>query len=389
MSLEYCYLDYAASAPERSCSLEAGEAYDKSVYAGANPNSLHTLGRMSAQALEHAREDIARTLPHVSPHQLFFTSGGTESNNMSVLGLARAVRARKSGATKVILSAIEHDSILDLAPRLREEGFDVQLLRPNRSGVITQDALGALIDSKTCLVSIMYANNETGIIQPIPELAHCAHQSGACFHSDCVQAYGRIPLDLREVDAISIAAHKIGGPVGIGACVLKQPKLFRPLMQGGGQEMGVRPGTQSVRLSMQFAAAAAVCAVALDENLACVRARASALQQRLCACEGVQPTSDIPFDARRLPGIVSILARGRDAQSLLLQLDAKGFCISSGSACTVSDPHASHVLTAQGIEGQDALSSLRISFDERVSEDALQRFSSAFSEVLSNKATTF
>jgi len=233
------YLDYAASAPRRPHSLAAETAYEGQRWAGANPNSLHTLGREAARALDGARADIARCLGgRLRPSDVAFTSGGTESNNLAVLGLAEGGRGRDGRRRSVVISAIEHDSVLDLVPSLHDRGFDVVIAGPGRDGVVSAATVASLVGRETALVSVMYANNETGVIQPIPEIAQAAHAAGAIFHTDAVQAFGRIPMDLSEVDAASVAAHKIGGPVGVGALAMRGRVPFRP--QGLWRWAGVR-----------------------------------------------------------------------------------------------------------------------------------------------------
>ena len=371
------YLDYAASAPRRPHSLAAETAYEGQRWAGANPNSLHTLGREAARALDGARADIARCLGgRLRPSDVAFTSGGTESNNLAVLGLAEGGRGRDGRRRSVVISAIEHDSVLDLVPSLHDRGFDVVIAGPGRDGVVSAATVASLVGRETALVSVMYANNETGVIQPIPEIAQAAHAAGAIFHTDAVQAFGRIPMDLSEVDAASVAAHKIGGPVGVGALAMRGRVPFRPQGFGGGQESGRRPGTQDVRGALAFAAAARYC----DDHLAQARAATSRIAQELydvlCAeGTGIIPSTSARVDDRRLPGIVSVMVPGLDSETLVLGLDEAGYEVSAGSACSSGSLEPSHVLSAMGIPRNDALGSLRISFDERVSLDDIHAFS--------------
>ena len=225
------YLDHAASSPLRQQARDALLAYEEAPYAGANPNSLHTMGRQAARALDGARAELARCLGgRIRPADVTFTSGGTESNNLAVLGMAEGARSRDRRRTCVVLSAIEHDSILDLVPMLHDRGFEVRLAKCDRSGVVTPELLGEALDASCALVSVMSANNETGVVQPVGQLARAAHAAGVLFHTDAVQAFGRIPLDLADVDAVSIAAHKIGGPVGIGALAVRGRVPLRPMM---------------------------------------------------------------------------------------------------------------------------------------------------------------
>lgn len=379
------YLDYAASAPMRAEALEAERDYDGSAETGANPNSLHTLGRSAARRLDEARADVARCLGgRFRPSEVTFTSGGTESNNLAVLGLAEGVRARDSRRRRVVLSAVEHDSVLDLVGPLRDRGLEVELVRPDRSGVVGPEALAALLDDSCALVSVMSANNETGVIMPVPELARAAHAAGALFHTDAVQAFGHVPLELADVDAVSVAAHKLGGPVGVGALACRGRAPLRPLSFGGGQEGGRRAGTQDVRGALAFAAAARACCGALAETRALVAVRAEGLLRALCAPgTGIVATTDA---SDRLPGIVSVMVPGLDSETMILELDQAGFEVSAASACSSGSLDASHVLLAMGIPRDEALGSLRVSFDERVGEEDLSRFAETLKRIVAGRA---
>lgn len=375
----YVYLDYAASAPMVPEAKAAEAAYAEAPYAGANPNSLHTLGREAAMALEGARRKIAKALGGgFRPGEIVFTSGGTESNNLALYGIAEGVRARDRKRTRVVVSAIEHDSELDVMPALKDRGFAVTLVRPGRDGRIAPEELERAVGLDCALVSVMSANNETGVIQPVADLAKIAHKAGALMHTDAVQAFGRIPLAIDTCDAVSIAAHKIGGPVGIGALALRMRCPFRPQNFGGGQEAGKRPGTQDVRGALAFAAAAKAQTDHLAERRSACAAKANRLFQKICAPgTGIQPTTTAQIDDTRLPGMVSIYVSGLDSETLILKLDQKGFEVSAGSACSSGSLDPSHVLSAMGIARNDALGALRISFDERISDEDLDRFADA------------
>ena len=375
----YVYLDYAASAPMVPEAKAAEAAYAEAPYAGANPNSLHTLGREAAMALEGARREIAKALGGgFRPGEIVFTSGGTESNNLALYGIAEGARARDRKRTRVVVSAIEHDSELDVVPALKDRGFQVTLVRPGRDGRIAPEELERAVGPDCALVSVMSANNETGVIQPVAELAEIAHKAGALMHTDAVQAFGRIPLAIDTCDAVSIAAHKIGGPVGIGALALRMRCPFRPQNFGGGQEAGKRPGTQDVRGALAFVAAAKAQTDHLAERRSACAAKANRLFQKICAPgTGIQPTTTAQIDDTRLPGMVSIYVPGLDSETLILKLDQKGFEVSAGSACSSGSLDPSHVLSAMGIARNDALGALRISFDERVSDEDLDRFADA------------
>ena len=383
------YLDYAASAPAREESLDAERAYEASEIAGANPNSLHTLGRAAARALDGARADIARCAGgRFRPSDVIFTSGGTESNNLAVLGLAEGARARDSRRRAVVLSQIEHDSVLDLAPVLRDRGFEVRLAAAGPDGVVRPEGLEGLVDGSCALVSVMAANNETGACQPVGALARIAHAAGALFHTDAVQAFGHLALDLAEVDAASVAAHKLGGPVGVGALLVRGRAAMRPLTFGGGQERGMRAGTQDVRGALAFAAATRAACAALPEAAAEVSRRADRLVRTLCAPgSGIVDTTALPYDgSSRLPGIVSVMVPGLDSETLVLELDQAGFEVSAASACSSGSLDASHVLLAMGVPRESALGSLRVSFDERVAERDLERLGEALLDIVRDHA---
>ena len=365
----------------RAEALLAQREYDDSELAGVNPNSLHSLGRKAAARLEVARREIARSFgARVRPSEIVLTNGGTEANQLALLGLAEGARQRDRKRDRkrdrVIVSAIEHDSILDNLPLLRAAGFTVDLVQPCRAGYIEPAALSDLLSDDVALVSIMVANNETGVVQPIRELAAAAHTAGALFHTDAIQGYLHIPLDVTElgVDAMTVAAHKIGGPVASGALYLKSRTPLRPRIFGGGQEAGRRAGTQDLRTQLAFAAAAS----ALLPNVAKERTTLQALSDKLYATLTAHPrihaTMDDYAQADRLPGMVSIYVDGMDSEELIVKLDAAGFEVSAGSACSSGSMDPSHVLSAMGIGREQALGALRISFDDRVNPGDLDDF---------------
>lgn len=373
-------LDYAASTPMRTEAIEAQAAYDASAIAGANPNSLHTLGRQAATALEGARRDIARSLgAGVRTSEVVFTGGGTESDLMALMGIAEGVRAREHDRSRVIVSAIEHDAILDNLPALRRAGFTVEKVSPRADGAIHPEDLQPLMGSDVALVSIMLANNETGVIQPISDLAQVAHAAGARFHTDAIQGYLHIPFDVAElsIDALSLAGHKVGAPVSAGVIYLKTQTPFAPIAHGGGQEAGRRPGTQDVRSALALAAVAKSLHPRVPEDARSIRALADKLYGRICAHPAINATMGDWFAADRLPGIVSVTVDAMDTEELVLRLDAAGFEVSGGSACSSANLDASHVLLAMGIPRERALGALRVSFDDRVNPKDLDAFADA------------
>ena len=381
----YVNLDYAASTPMRPEAVQAQADYDASRLAGVNPNSLHSLGRQAAIRLEECRRAVAASLgTRVRASEIVFTGGGTEANVLALLGIAQAVRERDRGRSRVIVSAIEHDSILDNLPLLRADGFTVDVIKPDSTGRIDPSSLERLISSDVALVSVMLANNETGVVQPIADLARIAHGAGACMHSDAIQGWLHIPFDVSAlgVDALSLAGHKVGGPVGIGALYLKSRTPIRARSFGGGQEGGLRPGTQDLRAIVALAAAANALRPLVAHHREQVGSLANGLYTRLCAHPRIHATMGDWASVERLPGIVSIYVDGIDSEELILQLDGRGYEVSAGSACSSASLDASHVLRAMGIPREKALGSLRISFDDRVEPDSLERFAQALFEVV-------
>lgn len=373
-------LDYAASTPLRPEAIEAMRAYDISEIAGANPNSLHSLGRRAAQALDAARRDIARSLgTGVRPAEVVFTNGGTEADALALFGIAESARSRDHRRTRVITSAIEHEAILDNLAQLKRRGFTVDILKSGTHGIIEPGTLDAAMGDDVALVSIMFANNETGVVQPVGELAQIAHSHGAYFHTDAIQGYLHAPIDVSvlRVDALSLAGHKVGASVASGALYLRRGVPFEPLIRGGGQEAGRRAGTQDVRSALGLAAVARTLSPRLDEDHARVLSLSGRLYERLLESPRIHATLPDLVHTDRLPGIVSILVDGCESEELILQLDVRGFCVSAGSACSSGSTDASHVLTAMGIPRERAAGSLRISFDDRVREQDLDAFADA------------
>lgn len=379
-------LDYAASTPMRPEAVEAQASYDRSDIAGANPNSLHTLGRRAALALEGARRDVAASLgPRVRSHEIVFTGGGTEANHLALLGIAEGVRDRDRRRCRVVVSAIEHDSVLDNLGQLRDAGFEVSTVAPDPSGAVEPDALAAAMGDDVALVSVMLANNETGVVQPVAELARVAHAAGARMHADAIQGYLHVPVDVDAlgVDALSVAGHKVGAPVSIGALYLRSRTPLRPQVLGGGQESGRRAGTQDVRSALALAAVARALAPSVERERARLRELSDGLYERLCAHPSIVPTMGDWAHTDRLPGLVSVAVLGADSEDLILQLDARGFAVSAGSACSSGANDTSHVLRAMGLPRHAALGALRISFDDRVDPESLARFADALLDLAS------
>lgn len=395
VSKDYVYLDYAATAPlceEAACAmapyLEAGRA---GAAFGGNANSLHSSGRAAFERMEQARRSLAHDLGARRPDEIVMTSGATEADDAAVFGLAageceRRRRAGRGGFTPhVVTSAIEHDAVLAPAKRLEQQGFRVTRLRPNAAGFVEPASLAEAVDADTVLVSVQAANSEVGSIQPVAELARIAHDAGALFHTDAVQALGKVALKLDElgVDAASFSAHKVGGPKGVGALYLRARTPFSPYLLGGGQEAGRRSGTQNVCGIVGFAAAVH----AAVEGLSAERSRLVLLRDRLyaglCAQRRISPTVEVePGSGRFLPNIVHVLVEGVESETLILRLDTRGFGLSGGSACSSHSLEPSHVLTAMGVAAKRAHGALRVSMGRYTTEEDVEAFLAVIPEVL-------
>ncbi|WP_432547480.1 cysteine desulfurase family protein [Kineococcus sp. SYSU DK004] len=355
------YLDHASTAPTRP---EAVAAWTERAGLVGNPSSLHSAGRRARSAVEEAREEVAAALG-ARAGELVWTSGGTEADNLAVKGLWWARRAEDPRRRRVLVSAAEHHAVLDPAEHLREhEGADVRLLPVDAEGRTDLDALAAELaqaPEEVALVSVMWANNEVGTVQPVAEVAALARAAGVPVHTDAVQAVGHLPVDFAAagVDALSLSAHKFGGPVGAGALLLRRGTPLVPLLHGGGQELGARSGTLS-------APAAAATAAALRAALAgqdAERARVAGLRDRLLAglaerVDGVRVRGSL---TDRLPGNAHVTVDGCQGDSLLYLLDAAGVECSTGSACQAGVPQPSHVLLAMGVPAADTRGALRFS----------------------------
>jgi len=392
----YVYLDWAATAPLGPEAYEAMAGYlepgpGNIACGGANANSLHAPGRLAFERMELARREVAQALKAARPSEIVFTSGATEADNAALLGIshgATAVRRQRLGASfapRVITTAIEHDAVLAPAQRLKAQGYDVVVLSPDCDGFVSAGKLAEAVTDNTVLVSVQLANSEVGSIQPIAELAAVAHKAGALFHTDAVQALGKVPVDLKalDVDAASFSAHKISGPKGVGALYLKARTPFEPCMLGGGQESGERSGTQNVAGIVGFAAAcswAVEAAAGERERLSSLRDR---LYARLCAIDGVRATVPAVDSVDYLPNIVHVLVDGFESETMVLRLDRDGFGVSGGSACSSHSLEASHVLRAMGIPSDQAYGALRISMGRYTTQSDIDAFADAFAACVS------
>ena len=384
------YLDYGATAPLDPAVLEAmmpwlGESF-------GNASSLYSEGKRAAAALLDARSVIARGIGCRDPHDVVLTSGATESNNTAVFGIARArfAKMRKSlGPGHVICSSFEHKAVLEPVKQLRRLGHEVTLLEPGRDGVVSPDDLDAAIRPDTLLVSIMYANNEIGTVQPVARLAEVAHEHGVPIHSDAVAAFGKMPIDIVRsgLDSMSFSSHKICGPGGIGGLYLSKKTPFVPLIWGGGQERGLRSGTSNVAGAVGFAKAAELASFDIANGwparMAAMRDEALHMLSVTTASECEQnaqpaiisavsiPEADV---SRHLPQLIPLMVRGIGSQELVRKLDELGYAVSGGSACTSSQAGDNHVLASIGIKTDDSLGFIRATMGRFTTQDQVRGF---------------
>ena len=359
------YADNAATTKISQTAMKAMISAMENSY--GNPSSIHQIGMAANDALQTAREQIARCLGCM-PKEIFFTSGGTESDNQAIM--SAAMLGAKQNKRHIISTAFEHHAVLHTLRRLKEQGFEIQLLDVGAEGNIKAAQVEDAIRPDTCLVTVMFANNEIGSVLPIAEIGEVCRAHGVLFHTDAVQAAGHIPVNVREqnIDMLSLSAHKFHGPRGIGALYVKRGIELISLMEGGGQERGKRPGTENLPAIMGMAAALKEECTLMEQNEAKVTA------MRDCLIQGL---SQIPYSIlngsreKRLPGNVNFCFEGVSGESLLLLLDSRGICASSGSACASGALDPSHVLLSLGLAPEIAQGSLRISLDISNTEEEI------------------
>lgn len=357
MSEKFVYADHAATTAVTDTALAAMLPCFTQDY--GNPSSLYGFAQEGKSRLEQARAQVAACL-NAKPEEVYFTSGGTEADNWALRGVAElmALKGRKTG--HIITTAIEHHAILHTAQYLEKQGYEVTYLPVDGDGLVDPANLEAAIRPDTILISVMAANNEIGTIQPIAEIGAIAKAHKVLFHTDAVQAVGHIPVDVEEwnVDLLSLSGHKFGGPKGIGALYMKKPLRLPALIQGGGQEKGRRSGTENVPGAVGMAAALKEATDHLPEE----SARLAALRDKLIAGLSSLPYASLTgHPVKRLPGTASFVFEGVEGEALLLHLDARGICASSGSACSSASLDPSHVLLAIGLPHAIAHGSLRLS----------------------------
>lgn len=366
MEKQFIYADNAATTKMSDIAVQAMLPYLQEIY--ANASSVHLLGQRSAAALFSARQQVAQVL-NCAPKEVFFTSGGSEADNQALI--SAAALGKKQGKCHIVSTAMEHHAILHTLEALQAEGFTVTLLRPQADGIVTATQVAEAITDTTCLVSVMYANNETGAIQPIREIGALCRKRGVLFHTDAVQAAGHLTIDVQRdnIDMLSLSAHKFHGPKGIGLLFAKSNIQLTSLIRGGGQERGKRAGTENLPGIIGLAVALKDAQENMQQNTAYITGLRDALRNGLDKIDGAS------FNGSRehcLPGTVNYSFQGVNGETLLSLLSNEGICCSSGSACSAGSLEPSHVLLALGLSHETAQSALRFSLCEYNTMDEVQ-----------------
>jgi cysteine desulfurase len=355
------YLDHNATTPLDPAALEAMLPYLREAY--GNPSSLHWFGQRARAAVEEARAEVA-ALVGADPPEIVFTAGGSESDNLALRGAAARV---KDARRRVVTTSVEHHAVLNTAKALRDEGRAVAIVPVDEQGRLDLDALRVALDEPVLVVSVMLANNETGVLQPVAEAARLAHERGALVHCDAVQAAGKTPLDVRalDVDLLTLSAHKLYGPKGTGCLYVRRGTALAPLVRGGAQERNRRAGTENVAGIVGFGAAARKARAAVGADAARAAALRDRLEQRLLALPGARRNGGEP----RVPNTANVSFEGTDAEALLVALDLEGVAASTGAACAAGGIEPSHVLKAMGFPPERVQSSLRLSVGRGTTEE--------------------
>lgn len=375
---QFIYADNAATTKMSDIAVQAMLPYLQEIY--ANASSVHLLGQRSAAALFSARQQVAQVL-NCAPKEVFFTSGGSEADNQALI--SAAALGQKQGKCHIVSTAMEHHAILHTLEALQSEGFTVTLLRPQADGIVTATQVAEAITDTTCLVSVMYANNETGAIQPIREIGALCRKRGVLFHTDAVQTAGHLTIDIQRdnIDMLSLSAHKFHGPKGIGLLFAKSNIQLTSLIRGGGQERGKRAGTENLPGIIGLAAALKDAQENMQQNTAYITGLRDALRNGLDKIDGAS------FNGSRehcLPGTVNYSFRGVNGEALLSLLSNEGICCSSGSACSAGSLEPSHVLLALGLSHETAQSALRFSLCEYNTMDEVQTIITKVTEAVNH-----
>jgi cysteine desulfurase len=370
------YADNAATTKTSPAAIEAMVQAMEETW--GNPSSLYEHGQRAKEALEDARERIAGCIG-AKPKEILFTSGGSEADNQAIVSAALAGKVK--GKTHIISTAFEHHAVLHTLKKLQKQGFEVELLDVHSDGIVTAEQVRAAIRPETCLVSVMYANNEIGTVQPIAKIGAVCRDAGVIFHTDAVQAAGHLPIDVvaQNIDMLSLSAHKFHGPRGVGVLYARKGVRLSNIIEGGAQERGKRAGTENLPAILGMT-------VALEEavaNMPAATEKLLGLRARLIDGLSKIPYSELNGDAvRRLPGNVSFCFEGIEGESLLLLLDQKGICASSGSACTSGSLDPSHVLLAIGRPHEVAHGSLRLTLDAENTEEDVDQIIDAVTQAV-------
>jgi cysteine desulfurase len=367
------YLDHAATTPVREEVFEAMKPFYGPRF--GNPSSTHRWGREARAALDEARERVGRCLG-ARPDEICFTSGGTEGDNLAILGAWRALKEK--GRTAVVTSPIEHKAILGAVHQAAREGAEERILAMTPDGVVDRESFDDLVDDAVAVCSTMWVNNEIGTIQPVPELAAKAKERGALFHTDAVQAFGKIPIDAQrqQFDFLTISGHKFGAPKGIGALFIRRGTSLEPLMHGGTQDRGRRPGTENVAAAVGLARAAELTLAECEAHCARLRKLRERLEAGILA--KVPDAVIHGRGAERAPHIVNISVPGTDSESLLMALDLRGIAASGGSACQSGSISPSHVLSALGVRPDLASAAVRMSLGSLTTDHCIDRVIEVF-----------
>ncbi len=372
----FVYADNAATTPMSETAQNAMIEAMKNAW--GNPSSLHTAGQEAKVVLEEARAKIAALLG-AEPREIYFTSGGSEADNQAIVSAARF--GAKRGKKHIISTKFEHHAVLHTLERLEKEGFEITLLDVHKNGVVTAEEVKAAIRPDTALVTVMYANNEIGTVQPIREIGVVCREAGVIFHTDAVQAVAHIPVNVKEdnIDMLSLSAHKFHGPKGIGVLYAKRGIVLTNIIDGGAQERGKRAGTENIPAVVAMAAALEESVAKMEENTA----RILPLREKLITALSEIPHSTLNGDRdHRVPGTVNFCFEGIEGESLLLLLDAHGIEASSGSACTSGSLDPSHVLLSIGLPHEVAHGSLRLSISEYSTEEEIDHIIKHVPEVV-------
>jgi cysteine desulfurase len=370
------YFDYNATTPVTAEVIEATMRATRDIF--GNPSSVHHFGQQAKAAMDEARTAVA-DLIGAEPTELVFTSGGTEADNFAIRGLAEALEP--TGRRHLIASAIEHEAVLNTFKALARRGWRTTLLPVGASGVVELDALRAALTDDTALVSVMHANNEIGTVQPIAELATLAHERGALFHTDAVQAAGKLPVDVGAlgIDVLALSAHKFNGPKGVGAIWIRRGTRMLPILTGGKHERNRRAGTENVAGIVGFGVAAELAAAEV-ERAAELAALRDELESR--ALEVEPDTMVVSGRVARLPNTSCLAVPGTKAETLVIGLDLAGVAVSAGSACSSGKVEASHVLSAMGLTQELAQGAIRVSLGFGTVSADIERFIGAWSELI-------